>query len=162
MAGCCLVFYDAFTRHLNITGILLGLAAPITFGINLTLSQVVLKNERPASVALYMLMFTGAGYLVVNGGLDIASATSGQLMVGIALGVVPSAIAILTLYMAIDLIGATYVSVFSSIEPAVTLILAGILLGENIVVYQIYGVLLLMLGIVMPNVKLMKKQSKVI
>lgn len=156
IAGCCLVFYDAFLRHLNMTGVLLGLAAPLTFGVNLTVSQVVLKNERPASVALYTLAFTGAGYAVINHGLGIFDATASQIMVGIGLGIIPSAIAIGLLYAAVDLIGATFVSLFSAIEPAVTLVLAGFILGENIVIYQIYGVILLILGIVVPNIKMLR------
>jgi hypothetical protein len=32
------------------------------------------------------------------------------------------------------------------------------LLGENIVIYQIYGVGLLMLGIIVPNMKLIKNR----
>lgn len=157
MAGCCLVFYDAFLRHLSMTGVLLALASPFIFGVYLTLSQVILKNERPASVALYMMIFTGIGYAFLNHGVDITNATHAQLMVGIALGVIPSAIAIGLLYAALDLIGATYVSLFSSVEPAVTLFLAWLMIGENIVTYQIYGVILLILGIVVPNISLLKK-----
>ncbi|MGD9807210.1 MAG: DMT family transporter [Deferribacterales bacterium] len=158
MIGCCLVFYDAFQRELNLTGLIFALAAPITFGAYLTLSQVVLKNEKPTTVALYMMLLTGIGFTIINGGLPITTATSSQLMVGLGLGLIPAAIAILTLYISIEMIGATYVSVFSSIEPAVTLLLAGMLLGENIVIYQIYGVGLLMLGIIVPNMKLIKNR----
>lgn len=156
MLGCCLVFYDAFMRQLDLTGLIFGLAAPITFGLELTLSQAVLKNERPTSVALYMMFFTGLGFAVMNGGVPIMNATVQQLTVGVALGLIPTAIAILTLYVSIEMIGATFVSVFSSIEPAITLLLAGLLLGENIVTYQIYGVILLIIGIVVPNMKLLK------
>lgn len=159
LAGCCLVFYDAFLRQLNVTGILLGLGAPLTFGFYLTLSQVVLRNERSANVALYMLVWTGLAYAVINGGFGIQGASPQQLMLGVALGVVSSAIAIGLLYAALDLIGATYVSLFSSIEPAVTLVLAGIFLGEHIVIYQIYGVILLILGIVVPNIGLIKQKA---
>lgn len=70
MLACCFVFYDAFERQLNTTGLLLALGAPpLTFGTYLTMSQVVLKNERPTTVALYMTAFTGlGGYMVLNGG----------------------------------------------------------------------------------------------
>jgi len=156
MAGCCLVFYDAFLRELNMTGILLGLGAPFLFGTCLTISQVILKNERAASVALYMMAFAGAGYSFINKGMGIIDATPGQLMVGLALGVIPTAVAIGLLYAAMDIIGATYVSLFSSFEPAVTLLLAGLLLGETIVIYQVYGMILLIAGIVVPNIRLIK------
>jgi len=159
LLGCCLVFYDAFQRELNLTGILFGLAAPLTFGTYLTLSQVVLKNDRPGTVALYMSLFTGLGYMVANGGVEMLSLTAPQLSIAVALGIIPSAIAILTLYIAIDLIGATYVSLFSSIEPAITLILAGILLSENIVIFQIFGVIFLIAGIVLPNLSVIKRRS---
>ncbi|PLX67691.1 MAG: hypothetical protein C0602_10065 [Denitrovibrio sp.] len=118
------------------------------------MSQVVLKNERPAKVALYMLAFTGAGFAVINQGLGLAELNSAQLSVAIMLGVIPTAIAIGFLYLAMDLIGATYVSLFSSFEPAATLLLAAVLIGEEIVSFQIYGVVLLILGIVVPNLRI--------
>ncbi|PLX68551.1 MAG: EamA/RhaT family transporter [Denitrovibrio sp.] len=154
MLACCFVFYDAFERQLNTTGLLFALGAPMLFGTYLTMSQVVLKNERPTTVALYMTAFTGLGYFLLNGGMDIGSLTSSQIAVGLALGIIPAALAISLLYAAIDLIGATYVSLFSSFEPAATLLFAAVLLGEDIVTFQIYGVVLLILGIILPNYKL--------
>ena len=159
MLGCCLVFFDAFERELNSTGLLLALGAPITFGTYLTMSQVVLKNERPARVALYMMMFTGLGFMVINGGLGFSELNSAQLTTAIALGVIPSAIAIGFLYLSMDIIGATNVSLFSSFEPAATLLLAAALLGETIVTFQIYGVVLLILGILVPNMNLIRSKS---
>jgi drug/metabolite transporter (DMT)-like permease len=159
MLACCLVFYDAFLRQLNTTGLLLALGAPLTFGTYLTMSQVVLKGERPSTVALYMLVFTGLGYMVLDGGMNIFSATRGQLTVGLALGIIPSAIAVSLLYAAIDKIGATYVSLFSSFEPAATLFFASMLLGEEIVNFQIYGVILLIAGIVLPNLKVITSKT---
>lgn len=159
MIGCCLVFYDAFQRQLNMTGLLLGMAAPLAFGTYLTMSQVVLKNERPARVALYMMMFTGIGFTIINQGLGLSELNSTQLFIAILLGVLPTATAIGFLYLSMDLIGATYVSLFSSFEPAATLFLASVILGEQIVSFQIYGVVLLILGIIVPNMKVILNRS---
>ena len=159
MIACCFVFYDAFERHLNTTGLLFALGAPLAFGTYLTMSQVVLKNERPTTVALYMMAFTGLGYMILNGGMDITNATPGQLTIGIALGVIPSALAISLLYAAIELIGATYVSLFSSFEPAATILFASIMLNETIVDLQIYGVVLLILGIIIPNINVIRNRT---
>lgn len=100
-----------------------------------------------------MMMFTGLGFMALNNGLGLAELNSQQLAVAITLGVVPSAIAIGFLYLSMDLIGATYVSLFSSFEPAATLFLAAAILGEQVVPFQIYGVVLLILGIIVPNIK---------
>jgi len=153
MGGCCLVFYDAFSRELNLTGILLATGAAFSFGTYLTMSQVVLRGENSSSVAFYMVTFTAIAYVFINGGLGLEDITMNQVAVSFGLGVVPSAIAVLLLYMAIDKIGAAYTSIFSSIEPIATLLMAAWLLSEKIVVYQIYGVALLTAGIVIPNLK---------
>jgi drug/metabolite transporter (DMT)-like permease len=159
ICGCCLVFYDAFLRNLNMTGLLLAIGAPFTFATYLTMSQVVLKNERPASVALYILVFAGLGFALLNNGLNLGDATANQMAVAIALGVIPSAIAVSLLFAAMELTGATYVSLFSSVEPAATLFLASVFLGETIVAYQVIGVALLILGIVAPNLKVIMSKN---
>jgi drug/metabolite transporter (DMT)-like permease len=153
MGGCCLVFYDAFLRDQNFTGILLASGAALSFGTYITMSQVVLKGENASSVALYMVSFTALAYVVINGGLGLEGMNYKQLSVGVGLGVIPSAIAVLLLYKSIEKIGAAYASIFSSFEPVATLVMAAWILGEKVVVYQIYGVALLVAGIVLPNLR---------
>lgn len=156
LLGCCLVFYDAFARQINSHGIMLAVASMVLFSVYLIVSQVVMRGENPMAAVFYIVLFTMLGYIVMNGGTGFSGLTKAQLILGICLGVIPSAIAIGFQYKAISRIGAAYVSIFSSIEPVVTLILAAAMLGEKIAVYQIFGVILLIGGIVIPNLKFIR------
>ena len=55
------------------------------------------------------------------------------------LGIVSTVMAISLLYLAIEMIGSAHVSIFSTIEPAVTVALAWLILGEPLVAWQLFG-----------------------
>jgi drug/metabolite transporter (DMT)-like permease len=154
LGGCCLVFYDAFLRSFSMTGIVYAFLAMVLFSGYLTAAQYVLKSENSTAATFYVMMFTAIGYTVLNGGTGLGGITDQQLALGIALGLIPSALAMGFLYAALKMIGAAYTSIFSSVEPVITLILAGFFLGEEIVAFQIFGVVLLMAGIIIPNLRM--------
>lgn len=156
LGGCSLVFYDAFMRQISLTGVIYALVSMVLFSLYLVISQIVMKNENPMSSAFYIVLFTLCGYMMLNGGTGLEGITLPQIGLGLCLGVIPSAFAIAFLYKGIEKIGAAYFSIFSSIEPVITLILAGVFLGEKIVIYQIFGVILLIAGIIVPNLRFIK------
>jgi len=154
LAGCCLVFYDAFMRSFSVTGIVYAALAMVLFSGYLIVAQYMLKTENSTSATFYVMLFTAIGYTVLNGGAGFGGLTGQQLALGFALGLIPSALAMGFLYAALKMIGAAYTSIFSSVEPVITLILAGVFLGEEIVSFQIFGVVLLMAGIIIPNMRM--------
>jgi len=157
LGGCSLVFFDAFQRSFDIRGIMFAGLSVILFSTYLTVAQIILKNENTTTATFYVTLFTAIGYTVLNGGTGFAGITQQQLALGIALGLIPSALAMWLLYAGLKAIGAAYTSIFSSVEPIVTLILAGLFLGEEIVAFQIFGVILLIAGIIVPNLRLYKR-----
>ena len=153
LAGCCLVFYDAFLRKISAVGITYAVASMLTYSVYLISTQFILKKENASSSSFYVMLFTCLGFILLNGGTGMAELNGEKLTFAVALGVIPSAMALGFLYKGIEKLGAAYFSIFSSIEPVVTLILAAVFLNENIVIYQIFGVILLVAGIVVPNIK---------
>lgn len=154
LGGCCLVFYDAFQRSFDIRGIIFAGISMVLFSTYLVVAQRVLKNENSTAATFYVTLFTALGYTAMNGGTGIEGLTAQQFALCAALGLIPSAMAMGFLYAALKMIGAAYTSIFSSIEPVITLILAGVFLGEEIVSFQIFGVVLLIAGIIIPNMRL--------
>ncbi|TCK59956.1 DMT family transporter [Seleniivibrio woodruffii] len=157
LGGCSLVFFDAFQRSFDIRGIMFAGLSVILFSTYLIVAQIILKNENSTTATFYVTLFTAIGYTVLNGGTGLAGITQQQLALCVALGLIPSALAMWLLYAGLKIIGAAYTSIFSSIEPVMTLILAGIFLGEEIVAFQIFGVILLIAGIIVPNLRLYKR-----
>lgn len=157
LGGCCLVFYDAFLREISPVGMAYAVTAMVLFSVYMIVNQLLLKSENPISSAFYVMLFTSLGFIALNGGLGLQDITYQQTLLGVSLGIVPSAIAMALLYKSIEKIGAAYVSIFSSVEPMVTLLLASVFLGEKIAEYQIFGVILLIAGIVLPNLRMLRR-----
>jgi len=153
MTGCCLVFYDAFLREVQFEGLLYATGAMVTFSAYLVLVQVLLKGLRPLTATFYVMLFA-AVFFTLSG--DISKwlvMTTEQAWIGLALGILPGAIAVTFLYLAIEIIGSTYACIFSSIEPVVTLGAAAMLLGEKVDMFQMGGAALIIAGIIIPNVR---------
>ncbi|MGE4318719.1 MAG: DMT family transporter [Deferribacterales bacterium] len=154
--GCCLVFYDAFLRQISVRGLTYAVGAMLMFSTYLVSSQIIMKKENSSSASFYVMLFTCLGFITLNGGTELSGMTQNKLILAVCLGIIPSAIAMGLLYKGIEKIGAAYFSIFSSVEPVITLILAAVFLGENIVSYQIFGVILLVAGIIVPNMKFIR------
>lgn len=152
-AGLCLICYDAFLRELNATGLLYAFGALGTFTIYLTLVQRVMRGRHPLSVSFYMILFTGLTFLVVHGPSTLATLRPENLPVALGLGLIPTAVSVTLLFLAIERIGSAHASIFSSLEPAAALIAAHLILGEPIVALQVVGMLLILAGIILPNLR---------
>lgn len=157
MAGCCLVFFDAFLKEVDPVGLLYASGAMVTFSCYLILVQVLLKDLKPLTATLYVILFATVSF-------SIAGALDGEpltwlypdrkiFLIGLGMGVVPGAVAVAFLYMAVEKIGSAYTCIFSSIEPVVTLAAAAVFLDEDVVLLQSYGAALIILGIVIPNLR---------
>lgn len=150
-AGSCLVFYDAFLREMNLLGLLFAFGTTLTFSVYLILVQVFMKGERPLTVAFYVIVFTGLAFLFLHNPLGILRMNGTQLLIAVSLGLFPTAVAIVFQYRAIEEIGSTYTSVFSTLEPVATVALAAAVLGETVDALQWAGMALIVAGIAAPN-----------
>jgi drug/metabolite transporter (DMT)-like permease len=153
LAGCALVFYDAFIKGLSMYGVGLAVVSMIGFSIYLITAQYFLRGEHPLRITLYALLATALFFMMFNNPLKIFSLTTRQLTIVLALALLPTVLAVSLLYKAIEKIGSAYTSIFSTLEPIVTVILAAFILGEDIAAVQILGMFLIIAGIMVPNIE---------
>lgn len=167
MGGCCLVFYDAFLKAVDPLGLAYATGAMVFFSCYLVLVQVLLKGVRPLTATFYVMLFAAVSFNISGA---MAGAPLAWLMpepetffIGLALGVVPGVIAVTFLYLSIEKVGSSYACIFSSIEPVVTLAAAAAYLDENVVLLQVAGAALIILGIIIPNARtqLLRKRLEI-
>lgn len=159
VAGCGLVFFDAFLRSISQTGLALAVAAMLIFSLYLICLEYLLKGENPRTISLYVVIATALVYTVMappTGFLDLDPA--GKAL-SVLLGLVPTALAVTLLYRAVELVGSAKASICSTIEPITTVLASALVLGEAIVPIQVAGMVLILLGISLPNLRLMRLED---
>ena len=109
-------------------------------------------------LAFYVIAFTALQCLVVYRPFSDLSLNIEQWTVCLLLSVIPTVFAIIFLYKAIERIGSSYASIFSSVEPAVTIIASAILLKDPIKALQVLGMVFIIAGIVVPNLRLITRR----
>ncbi|MDO9631229.1 MAG: DMT family transporter, partial [Humidesulfovibrio sp.] len=155
VAGCGLVFFDAFLRSISQTGMALAVASMLIFSLYLICLECLLKGENPRTISLYVVIATALVYTVVappTGFLDLDPA--GKAL-SVLLGLVPTALAVTLLYRAVELVGSAKASICSTIEPITTVLASALVLGEDIVAVQVAGMALILFGIALPNLRVL-------
>ena len=156
VAGCGLVFFDAFLRSANQTGLTLAVASMLIFSCYLLCLEFLLKGENPRTISLYVVIATALVYTVMappTRFLDLDMASKG---LSVLLGLVPTALAVTLLYRAVELVGSAKASICSTIEPITTVLASALIVGEAIMPLQVAGMALILLGIVLPNLRMLR------
>ncbi|WP_022663302.1 DMT family transporter [Paucidesulfovibrio longus] len=160
--GCCLVFYEAFLMRLDATGLLLSVAAMVIFSLYLTAVQYALKGENPLPLTFYLILFAGSVHSVLAGGpTTILRLSPHCLGVAAGFGLVCTIIAVIFLYKAVELIGSPYTSIFSTVEPVTAVLASWLILDEPILPVSVVGMVLVIAGIVLPNLHLLRIRPEV-
>ena len=152
--GCAFIFYDAFNKEIHELGLLFALGATIIFSVYLILCQKLLKGENPLTIGFYIMLFTAISFNLISPPDRILELTTNQFLVATGLGLIPTVFAITLLYKAIELIGSAYASIFSTIEPVATVAMAMLILGEAVMPIQLAGAVFIIVGIILPNIKM--------
>lgn len=160
IGGSCLVFYDAFLKSVDATGLMYATGAMVVFSTYLVLVQVLLKGIKPMTATLYVMSFAALSFNLSGTPEVWLSPSRDAVLIGFALGLLPGVIAVTTLYLAIEKVGSAYASIFSSIEPVVTLAGAAMFLSEEVVMLQISGAALIIVGIVLPNLRALQIRKR--
>ncbi|MEF3255420.1 MAG: DMT family transporter, partial [Deferribacterales bacterium] len=155
--GCSLVFYDAFLRQMSLTGIGYAIIAMTVFSFYLIFIQKSIKNINPLTFSFYVILTTAISFIILSNPTKFPPLTPEKIFIALGIALIPTFIAVTLLYIAIERIGSIYVSIFSTIEPIVTITASYILLKENVVILQIIGMISILLGIILPNYKKMVK-----
>lgn len=156
LAGCCLVFYNAFLQQVDPVGVAYALGAMCTFSCYMLLAQKLIQGENPRTVAIYVVCFAAVVFNVLEGLPDIGHMTSTSWTIAVGLGLLPTAMAVLALYKAIAAVGSAYTSIFSTLEPIATVLGAAWILGEPATTLQFAGMAGIVAGIVLPNLRLLR------
>lgn len=158
MCGCCFIFYDAFSRNMSINGIFYAVLAMLTFSFYLIFIQKSLKNIKPITFSFYVILSTAFSFSLFSNPLNITSLTTEKFTIAMMTGLIPTFIAVTLLYIAVEKIGSVYASIFSTVEPIVTVTASYLILNENIVFIQIVGAIFILGGIILPNYTLLIKK----
>lgn len=157
-AGCICVFYDAFHRQMDPKGLILATLAMVAFSAYLIFIQKSLVDVDSTVFSFYVIAFTALQCVVAYRPFSDLSLNLEQWTVCLLLAVIPTVFAIIFLYKAIERIGSSYASIFSSVEPAVTIVISALLLKDPIKALQIMGMVFIITGIVVPNLKFITRR----
>lgn len=157
-AGCICVFYDAFHRQMDPKGLILATLAMVAFSGYLIFIQKSLINVDSTVFSFYVIAFTALQCVVVYHPFSELALNAEQWTICLLLSTIPTVFAIVFLYKAIEKIGSSYASIFSSVEPAVTIVVSAILLNDPIKALQLLGMVLIIAGIVVPNLRLISRR----
>ncbi len=155
--GCSMIFYDAFSRRLDMRGILFAVSAMMVFSFYLIFVQKTLRGVKPMTFSFYVILSTAVAFSLFNNPFSIVELNIKQLILAILIGVIPTFLAISMQFVAIEKIGSVYTSIFSTIEPIITVAASYLFLGDSIVLLQIIGMVSIITGIVLPNLNLLKR-----
>ncbi|MCA1927065.1 MAG: DMT family transporter [Calditerrivibrio sp.] len=157
MLGCFFIFYDAFLRKISLTGIFYAVLAMSVFSFYLIFIQKALKNINPVTFSFYVILSTAFSYLTFSNPFNFGTFNAQKLLIAFGIGFIPTFLAVLFLYIAIEKIGSVYVSIFSTIEPIITVVSSFFILGEKILFFQVIGMVLILAGIILPNYAMLRR-----
>lgn len=154
--GIVLVFSNAFLQRVDPLGLLLAFGCLVVFSFYLILVQRFLAGCDPFSLTFWVLT-SATCTLAVGTPLDgIFSLNTHGLVLSMLLGLIPTALAVTFLYLAVARIGSAYVSAFSTLEPVVAVFASWAVLGESLDFLKLVGTALIIIGIIWPNWKLIR------
>ena len=156
VAGCGLVFYDAFLRSISQTGLALATISMLIFSVYLIFLEVLLREENPRTISFYCVLAAAVVYTIMNPPTGFLLLDAPGKLLTVALGLIPTALAVTLLYRSVELIGSARASICSTVEPITTVLASALLLGEDVVAIQLGGMALILAGIILPNVRTLR------
>ena len=151
LIGFGFIFHDAFYSKLRFLGVLFSTAAMVIYSFYLIVVEKFVSDEDPVLFSFFTIFFAFIVYALIGFNKLDLSFNFYQLIVGFLLGLVPTFLAIMFLFKSIEVIGSSLTSVFSSVEPVVTIILSSVFLHMWLNTAQIIGGVLILLGVFMAN-----------
>jgi drug/metabolite transporter (DMT)-like permease len=153
--GTVLVLAGAGGLGFDTVGVLLALAAAVTYTVYILVSDTVLHRLPP--VVLTTLVMTGAaGALalrtLVTGGLELSFGGDGWFWIG-CIVVVSTVVAVLAFFAGLRRTGASTTSILSTFEPVVSAALAAAVLGQVLAPVQLLGGVLVLAAAVIVSLR---------
>ena len=151
VGGLVLLLGDGIGGGADGLGIVLGLGSAVAYSAYILVGDSVVRGTPP--LLLSALVATGAVISygtagAIGGDLDLSVDTTAWLsMIGIA--ILPTVVAVSTFLAGLERVGASTASIASTLEPAVAVVLAALVLGDDITLLQVGGGALLVVAIVL-------------
>jgi len=148
-AGCSLIVGQGIAT-VDVVGILWILAAVVLIaGFIVTSHQVLADTPAISSTAILLtttaVILTAMG--LARGGLAVPT-DSTTILILVGLGVTATAIPVTLFLLGVQWIGPARASIFSTLEPLITVGLAAVLLGERLLPLQMAGGALILAGVI--------------
>lgn len=134
----------------ELPGILLAVSAALIYSVYIIVGTDVMKHVSAVQSSLVIFASAGAVYGILMGinGAHFPTTSSGWLgIVGIVL--VATVIPVAAFLAGLERIGPTHAAMLSTLEPVVTVLLAGSLLGERLEIMTILGGSLILVAVIL-------------
>jgi drug/metabolite transporter (DMT)-like permease len=132
--SCCSVAGGAWT------GVLLGLAAAVSYATYIVVSAHVVGGVGPFATAAVVMAGAGLvydGYALLTRSAGPSTGEAWAAVLGVTL--FGTVVAVGTFFWALDLLGAPDTAVISTVEPVVSVVTAALVLDESLTVVQLAG-----------------------
>lgn len=150
LLGCALTSSFGPLRP-SLAGVLTAIAAALLYALYLTLSGVVLREVRALTAGAWLCLGAAIAFSALAGlsGQPTLADTPRRAAFVVTLALACTIVPIGALFAAIARIGVARSAALSTVEPAVTLVLAAWLLGERFSGVQIVGALLVVSSVLL-------------
>ena len=130
-------------------GVLLGLGAAFIYSIYILVGSKITKQVtaiQSSTVVIVSAAIVSGGLVAIEGPAFPATASGWGSVIAIAL--ISTILAIVTFFAGLERVGPTNASTLSTVEPAVTVTLAAMVLGEAISFMRILGGIMIILAVI--------------
>ena len=139
--GVVLVFAGSLASGVDPVGLALGLGAAVVYAAYILTGEQVVPATHPVLLAALVATgatasFTVAGF--IDGGLPVPRTADGWTSVAV-IAAVCTVVPMAALFAGIERVGASTASIVSTFEPVVTVVLAGLVLGERLTLVEAGG-----------------------
>ncbi|MEA2154743.1 MAG: hypothetical protein QOE11_883 [Solirubrobacteraceae bacterium] len=147
-AGAALVLLGGGTGGLQLTGVLLALAAAATYATYILVTETIVRRVDPFLLGALVTTGAAATFLVAGGASGSLQFTAGGWIWIAALAVLSTILPIVTFMLGMKRVGASTASIVSTVEPVVTVGLAVVLFGDALGPLQVLGGALVLSAVV--------------
>ena len=153
-AGIALLYKGEGGSTLSLTGTLLVIISALTYAIYIVgVNRSRLKNMNTIKVTFYVLLFGWSLFAIrslFEGGIQTPPADKWYLWGNLlALGLLPTAISLLTTTIAIQLIGSTPTAILGALEPATAIFFGITVFNETLTIRETCGLVLIIIAVCM-------------
>lgn len=151
IGGCLFIFSDALELSVSAMTLCIAFGAMFFYGTYLLALQQLAAGVSALQITFLSLFSSTLLLSFAHNPFDVLTFSFEQTAVVFTYGLVSTVFATFFLSRSIQELGATEAGIFCSFEPVFTIGFAALLLGEEIPLVRSVGMVLLVLGILIPN-----------